>query len=228
MMNNKGDVGIIMMLVFEALFVIVIIAMLTSGATRLGESASLKKINAAEEIRLIANALLAVPGEGVVEYPRGKGLVLSLTAGEVQAYTEGENEALWIKRTIVLPEGYTAFGTVKGSSSVCVEKQKTQLSLRICKAQETAAFGTFKIMLSSKKGEVYSYDAGESATPLYFRYLSGKWEWSPDEINWMPTNTTFVAGGKWDGQQPVKSNIAFIDFLENYNPAPALVEVGSP
>jgi hypothetical protein len=64
---------------------------------------------------------------------------------------------------------------------------------------------------------IYTYNAAD-ATPLYYRYVNGAWQWSPDRENWMPTSTTVVSGGKWDGIEPVEENIEIIEYLEKYNP----------
>lgn len=58
----------------------------------------------------------------------------------------------------------------------------------------------------------------EGATPLYFenRESDGIF-WSPDKINWMPTSTVTVSGGKWSGQKPVSENQDIIDFVNQFN-----------
>eukprot|EP00163_Fabomonas_tropica_P012653 TRINITY_DN23996_c0_g1_i1.p1 TRINITY_DN23996_c0_g1~~TRINITY_DN23996_c0_g1_i1.p1 ORF type:complete len:675 (-),score=181.65 TRINITY_DN23996_c0_g1_i1:220-2244(-) len=65
---------------------------------------------------------------------------------------------------------------------------------------------------------VRTYDAGISATPLYYKYVGGgSWKWSPHHSGpWMPTSTHVVSSGKYQGQKPVQENRDIIDALEVY------------
>jgi hypothetical protein len=42
----------------------------------------------------------------------------------------------------------------------------------------------------------------------------------------MPSSTTVVSGGKWEGQEPVQENRDIIHYLDQYNPVPG--QVGIP
>jgi len=76
-------------------------------------------------------------------------------------------------------------------------------------------------------GGIYIYNpGGAGVTDLYYRYLEDedRWEWSPDKINWMPTSTTIVNGGAYNGQTPVQENVDLIASLEKLKPSPNQAE----
>jgi hypothetical protein len=49
---------------------------------------------------------------------------------------------------------------------------------------------------------------------FYYKFSDGKWEWSPDKINWMSTSTFTVTNGDYHGQNPARTNIDIIKSLE--------------
>jgi hypothetical protein len=63
---------------------------------------------------------------------------------------------------------------------------------------------------------IYEYDAGIGVSELYFQFngVTREWQWSPDKQHWMPTATTVVKGGKYNGKRPVISGRDVIDALE--------------
>jgi hypothetical protein len=86
--------------------------------------------------------------------------------------------------------------------------------------------------------EVYPFNAGidvnigwtviESVTPLFFKY-SDKWLWSPDLESWMSVSQKTVTGGKWNGKEPARDNLIFLDKLSkielnNKEESQALIE----
>ena len=42
----------------------------------------------------------------------------------------------------------------------------------------------------------------------------GKWQWTPDRSNWMPTSTVVVRGGSYNGRKPTDANQEIIKRLE--------------
>jgi hypothetical protein len=76
---------------------------------------------------------------------------------------------------------------------------------------------------------IYKYVA-PSATPIWYRYVSNAWQWTPYYPVWMPATTTIVnniydpndeyADGKWNGKEPSKVNIEIINYLAAVNPSP--------
>lgn len=52
------------------------------------------------------------------------------------------------------------------------------------------------------------------ATDLYFKKEGNRYTWSPDQQNWMPTNTFTVSGGSYKGRSPASANVEIINGLE--------------
>jgi hypothetical protein len=65
---------------------------------------------------------------------------------------------------------------------------------------------------------VYTFHANPTAAPLYFKYDGQvhSWSWSGDKLNWMPTATDVMSGGKFHGMRPVAENRNAIAMLEIY------------
>ena len=133
-MNRKATS--ILMMIFEVLAVVLVVFTTAKIATAYGQSETVAKINTAEDLRMMIDTLVGVPGEALVKYPHNVSTFsFLLRTGSVSVFTKGENEKFWVVRKFSLPEGYSAEtdgGVVEGTSSVCLEKKIKKILLRPC------------------------------------------------------------------------------------------------
>lgn len=126
---NKKAASIILML-FEIVVVILVIGIALTVATRLGKPETLTKITAAEDMTMMVNVLVGMPGNVIVEYPRDMSLyALAFVSSNSLAIYEGDNskDVDPAVRPFILPAGYTAAGFVKGEARVCLQKEETKI-----------------------------------------------------------------------------------------------------
>ena len=220
-MNKKGMMGLV--LILGLLLVSIVIFMMVNKAKSYGESDTVTKMNVAEDIKMMVDTLVSVPGDAVIEYPRGLekfNLILDLSG--ITIFKDDEPRQKWVSRFFNLPTDYSAIGTIRNVNKICLEKERRRIILRNCVAGEVTNQIPTELGQPDQDG-IYTYDAGILITELYYRYNTGSWQWSPDKVNWMPTTTITVSGGEWDNQRPASKNIELIRHLERYNPDPSLV-----
>jgi hypothetical protein len=134
-MNKKATS--ILMMIFELLVVVLVVAMTFSIAGSMAKGERVEKVVLAEEIRMMMNTLVSVSGEAVVEYPYNVSkYVFLLNENSVTVFVEGEDKVNWAVRTFYLPEGYEAAGSLKGKERACLEKTGRNIFLRECGAEE--------------------------------------------------------------------------------------------
>ena len=135
-MNKKGDELTIVM-VLEML-VVVFIGYLAFGiGTSFGERDTIFKTTTVEDIRMMIDTLVAIPGDAQVQYPEDVSkYTLILDNNHVALFKSGEMEDRWIKRYFSLPEGYTATGIIEQKSSLCLKKEAKTILLSECRDSE--------------------------------------------------------------------------------------------
>ena len=134
-MNKKA--ASIIMIIFELLVVILVISMTFSVAKGMAKGERVEKVNLAEEVRMMMDTLVGVPGEAVVEFPYNVSkYVFLLDKESVSVFKEGEDKVNWAVRKFYLPEGYQAVGSLKGKERACLEKKGKNIFLRECKPEE--------------------------------------------------------------------------------------------
>ncbi|MBI2103195.1 hypothetical protein HYT55_05105 [Candidatus Woesearchaeota archaeon] len=122
-------------MLFEVVVVILVIGIALTVATRLGEPETMTKITAAEDMTMMVNVLVSMPGNVIVEYPRNMSLyALAFVSSSSLAIYEGDKStdidpAL---RMFLLPMGYTAVGFVKEKARVCLQKEGKKIILTEC------------------------------------------------------------------------------------------------
>lgn len=130
-MNKKGSS--ILMMIFEILIVLLTVYLITSIAYAYGSSTMVAKVNAAEEMRMMVDTLVGVPGEAVVEYPKNVSeFIFVLDSAGIAVFEKGQAKNLWIIREFNLPSGYKAEGSVENEAKVCLEKKEKKIILRKC------------------------------------------------------------------------------------------------
>lgn len=135
-MNKKA--ASILMVIFELLAVLLVVFIVTEAAARLGDSEKVKRINMAQDIQMMLDTLLGVPGEAVVEYPGNlSSYLVLLSQKEITVFKRGEIEEQREKRDLKLPEGYTAAGSLEEKARLCLEKKDKAIYLRECRPEES-------------------------------------------------------------------------------------------
>lgn len=134
-MNKKA--ASIIMIIIELLAVILVISMTFSVAKGMAKGERVEKVSLAEEIRMMVDTLVSVPGEAVVEYPHNVSeYFFLLDKGSISVFKEGDDKVNWVIRNFYLPEGYETVGSLKGKERACLEKKGKNIFLRECKADE--------------------------------------------------------------------------------------------
>jgi len=112
--------------------VIAVILIALSIAKQFSDETALRKINAAEDISMMVNTLVGLPGDALVEYPRDLSkFTVALTTQyvvifEKDAKVDGET------RNFILPSDYGAVGIVKQKGKVCLQKIGKTISVEEC------------------------------------------------------------------------------------------------
>lgn len=129
-MNKKA--ASILLWIFEVIAVIAVIVMALWIATKFSDETALRKVNAAEDIAMMVNTLVALPGDALVEYPRDLSkFTVALTTKyvvifEKEAKIDGET------RNFILPSDYSAVDIVKQKAKVCLKKMGKTISVGEC------------------------------------------------------------------------------------------------
>ena len=137
-MNKKGD-NQILMIIFELLVVVVVVAGVLQAADRYTTSAGTQKIIAADELWLAINALISLPGDSYAPYLQDLSAYVILLKPETDSRTAqltvmipDENQYTREVRTINLPAGYTVDGFMENEARVCLQKENREISLVRC------------------------------------------------------------------------------------------------
>lgn len=134
-MNKKA--ASIIMIIFELLVVILVVFMTMEVARGMGKSDTVFKINLANDLRMMLDTLVGVPGEAVVEYPYNVSqYVVLLGQGKITVFKKGEADVRKVIRNFYLPEGYRAIGSLEEKERLCLEKKDKNIFLRECKPDE--------------------------------------------------------------------------------------------
>ncbi len=134
-MNKKATN--IPLMIFEIIAVVIVVSMMMSAAKAFAQSERTFKLKAAEDIRMMIDTLVAVPGEAIVAYPHNVSLYSFIVdAGSVAVFKKGESDVLWVTRAFILPEGYTAEGVLEEKERLCIEKKAKRILVRECQPNE--------------------------------------------------------------------------------------------
>src|SRR3989338_2612691 len=130
-MNKRGSS--IMMIIFELLVVVMVVYLLTSIAHSYASSTLAAKVQAAEEISMMINTLVALPGDALIQYPKSSELFVFLANEQIVVHDPGAiTDQTAAYRFFTLPKDYAAEGTVEKKSSICLEKKGKKITLREC------------------------------------------------------------------------------------------------
>jgi len=131
-MNKKASS--ILLLIFEIIVVVLVVFLTSRIATNYASSDSIVKINTANDLDIMINALVGVPGEAFVEYPQKNisQFTFTLTPTMLEVKIGDEPKFTRAKVDLHLPEGYTAEGFLKEAEDLCLEKKRKKIKLREC------------------------------------------------------------------------------------------------
>lgn len=133
--HKKKKGSSILLIIFEILAIILVIATMFSVANRFAEDSSTQKVFHAEEIRMLVNTFVGLPGDSEIIYPKNVSeYVFILSDTQITVYGKGEkdNTLKKVRRIIHLPEGYTAAGTSNLKDKICLEKKSKRIFLHDC------------------------------------------------------------------------------------------------
>ncbi|MEW5896784.1 MAG: hypothetical protein AB1668_03780 [Nanoarchaeota archaeon] len=131
-MNKKGlEINIIF--IIKLLAVLLVGSIAFSKAFAYAKKDTITKTNTAEDLRMMVDTLVGVPGDAVVRYPYNVSeYSFILSQGSVSVFKKGEAVNLWMSRSFFLPKEYIAQGVVEGKSRLCLEKKNKQILLKEC------------------------------------------------------------------------------------------------
>lgn len=131
----------ILLMIFEILVVVAVVFTTTSIAQAYGKSETVAKINVAQDLQMMVDTLVGVPGNALVKYPHDVSTFsFLLRSGSIAVFTKGQAEQLWIVRKFSLPDGYVAEaagGVIEATKELCLEKTEKKILLRACPAGGT-------------------------------------------------------------------------------------------
>lgn len=130
--SKKGQIPVPYLM--GLIVLLTVLGILFSNAQAAGDSQEVVKAVFAEEVRLALNALIAVPGDAVIQIPQNESYDISLFTvtlwdGFVEVGQEGQSEYLTARKVYHLPEGYSAAGTVVGAEAVYLVKDGNSFHL---------------------------------------------------------------------------------------------------
>jgi hypothetical protein len=129
-MNKKGLS--LILIIFEIFVVLMVTFALVSKAKAVGSSDEPFMINAAEDLAMMVNVLVGLPGDSLVEYPYNMSNYL-VTLEDYKVTISKGNEATQKISFFYLPAGYSALGfSDKEKESLCIEKKAKNILLRDC------------------------------------------------------------------------------------------------
>ncbi len=132
-MNKKATS--VLFIVFEIIIVVTIIGLSLFFAKNLGESETIAKTNLANNLKMMVETLVAVPGSAVAEYPSPNNVSkykIMLNSGQVEIFEKAKPEVKSIDRKFFLPQGYLTVGKLDGEKSLCLLKEKKTITLDKC------------------------------------------------------------------------------------------------
>lgn len=136
MKKSKSGASIIM-LIFEILVVIMVILLTLEVAKGMGKSETVRKINLANDLKMMVDTLVGVPGNAVVEYPQNVSeYIFVLNQGDAVVYKKEDPEVMRVSRGFYLPAEMKASGALNQKARLCLEKNSQMIILRECRENE--------------------------------------------------------------------------------------------
>lgn len=129
---NRRAASIVLMII-EILVVIMAGIITTQIANNYASSDTVERARIANDLEMMANILVGIPGSTVIEYPEDVSkYALSLTTDKVSVFTKNEALITHTTRNLHLPNGFRAEGFEEGIKKVCLTKRNKIVFLEDC------------------------------------------------------------------------------------------------
>ena len=133
---NKKATNMALMMVFEVVIVITVIALAMSFAKQMGESETVTRVIITNDLKMMVDTLAGVPGDVVVEYPQNiENYTVSLLFKEIVVENKG-NEEEETRRSFFIPASHRIQEGAVGDGILCFTKQDRVISIRQCTEKE--------------------------------------------------------------------------------------------
>ena len=130
-MNTRGISPILWIVIIIGFILIASIPIAISTSFAKGEV--VQKINTAQDLALMVNTLVAVPGDVIVEYPKNvKDYRFVVSSDSILVFSPGDTEPQRVRRTFHLPEDYRIDGFVEDEERICFKKIAKRIILEGC------------------------------------------------------------------------------------------------
>lgn len=129
---NKKASSIIMIL-FEIIVIMLVVSIVFEVTRSYAKSDTVLKTNAANDMVMMINALVGVPGDAEVEYPVNmSSFSILLDSGALTILKKKESSSRNLVRTFYLPQSYKAEGAVEEVARVCLQKKDKVILIKPC------------------------------------------------------------------------------------------------
>ena len=122
-----------LMIIFEVLVVVLIVSLTVNIASKYANSKAITSSILAEDLALMVETLLAVPGDSIIEYPYNTPFPYTIILNNQQVILfDSAVPDSRVEKKFHLPLGYSAEGSVEEKIRVCLEKKSKSIRLREC------------------------------------------------------------------------------------------------
>ena len=132
-MNKKG--ASIIIFIFELVLVISLVSVTSFAAIKLSSDETLVQMNLANDIKMMVDVLVGVPGEVVVEVPYETSKYTIILRQDLVEVIVG-NE-MPIQKYLSLPSGFRAAKKIENVKRVCLVKKERIITMRACEENES-------------------------------------------------------------------------------------------
>jgi hypothetical protein len=130
-MDKKGSS--IVLMIFEIIIVVFVVYTTFQIAQAYASSDTSNKINLANDLKMMVDTLVGVPGDAMVEYPGDVSrYTFILTPTAVTVFVLGEGERGAVTRDLNLPNSFSAFGDLSQQERLCLKKEQKRIELLSC------------------------------------------------------------------------------------------------
>jgi hypothetical protein len=135
-MNKKGFE--LSMFMVASIFIVVLTGSLAiSKAVTFADKDYSFKENTVQNIQLMVNTLVGVPGDVIIEYPLNVSEYnFILRQNSVVMFDKGDLESAWVEDSFFLPNSYFASGSLEEKARLCLFKENKNIFLRECENEE--------------------------------------------------------------------------------------------
>lgn len=121
------------LMIIEIIVVVMAGVVTTQIANNYASSDLVKRVRIANDLEMMVDILVAIPGSAVVEYPEDASkYVLSLTTDKVSVFTRNEALITHTARNLHLPNSFRAEGFEEGVKHICLTKRNKIIFLEGC------------------------------------------------------------------------------------------------